>query len=177
LLVDMGRLSAILPPDDSAVRDQIRKIRLLAESSVSAVRNIALSLRPSMLDDLGLVAAVEWQAREISRRSDVEVEVHAEEIARDLREDLKTCIYRIIQEALNNVARHSGARRASVTIRVDERQIEVAVRDDGKGFDPAHCRGLGILGMEERARLLHGAFQVASKPGAGTEISARLPLL
>jgi len=177
LLVDMGRLSAILPSDDSVVQDQIRKIRLLAESSVSAVRNIALLLRPSMLDDLGLVAAIEWQAREISRRSDVEVEVQAEEISSDLREDLKTCIYRITQEALNNVARHSGARHASVTIRVDDRQIEVGIRDDGKGFDPRHSRGLGILGMEERARLLHGSLQVASRPGTGTEITARLPLI
>jgi signal transduction histidine kinase len=177
LLVDMGRLSAILPSDDSVVQDQLRKIRQLAESSVSAVRNIALLLRPSMLDDLGLVAAIEWQAREISRRSDVEVEVQAEDIASDPREELKTCIYRITQEALNNVARHSGARHASVTIRVDERQIEVGIRDDGKGFDPQHSRGLGILGMEERARLLHGSLQVASKPGTGTEITARLPLI
>ena len=177
LLVDMGRLSAILPSNDSAVQEQIRKIRLLAESSVSAVRNIALLLRPSMLDDLGLVAAIEWQAREISRRSDVEVEVQAEEIAGDLREDLKTCIYRVTQEALNNVARHSGARHASVALRVDEHQIEVRIRDDGKGFDPQHSRGLGILGMEERARLLHGSLQVVSQPGTGTEITARLPLI
>ena len=177
LLVDMGRLSAILPSDDSVVQDQIRKIRLVAESSVSAVRNIALLLRPSMLDDLGLVAAIEWQAREVSRRSDVEVEVQAEDISSDLREDLKTCIYRITQEALNNVARHSGARHASVTIHVDERQIEVGIRDDGNGFDPRHSRGLGILGMEERARLLHGSLQVASEPGKGTEITAQLPLI
>lgn len=177
LLVDMGRLSAILPSDDSVVQEQIRKIRLVAESSVSAVRNIALLLRPSMLDDLGLVAAIEWQAREISRRSDVEVEVQAEDISSDLREDLKTCIYRITQEALNNVARHSGARHASVTIHVDERHIEVRIRDDGNGFDPQHSRGLGILGMEERARLLHGSLQIASEPGKGTEITARLPLI
>ena len=176
LLVDMGRLSASLPSNDDVVQDLIRKIRLLAESSVTAVRNIALLLRPSMLDDLGLVAAIEWQAREISRRSNVEVEVHAEEMTCDLRENLKTCIYRITQEALNNVARHSGARHASVTIRVDDHLIEVVIGDDGKGFDPQHSRGLGILGMEERARLLHGSLQVGSKPG-GTEITARLPLV
>jgi signal transduction histidine kinase len=112
LLVDIGRLTAILPADDMPVRDAIRKIRASAEGSVAAVRNIALLLRPSMLDDLGLVAAIEWQAREISRRSDVEVEVEAGEISSNLKEDIKLCIYRLTQEALNNVARHSEARHA-----------------------------------------------------------------
>jgi len=182
LLVDMGRLSSILPPNDAAVQDELRKIRLLAESSVSAVRNIALLLRPSMLDDLGLVAAIEWQAREISRRSDVEVEVQAENIPADLREDLKMCIYRVTQEALNNVARHSGARHARVSLHADNHRIEVKIRDDGKGFDPQRARGLGILGMEERVRLLQGSLVIDSrppgdsKPGAGTEIVVRLPV-
>jgi signal transduction histidine kinase len=176
LLVDMGRLSAILPSGDNVVQDELRKIRRLAESSVSAVRNIALLLRPSMLDDLGLVAAVEWQAREISRRSEVEVEVQAEEITPDLKEEVKICIYRITQEALNNVARHSEAHHAWVSIHADTRSIAVKIRDDGKGFDP-RSRGLGILGMEERVRLLHGSFEVASKPGEGTAITARLPLV
>jgi signal transduction histidine kinase len=177
LLVDMGRLSAIVPTDDSAVQEAIHRIRSLAETSVTAVRNIALLLRPSMLDDLGLVAAIEWQAREVSRRCEVEVEVQAEEITRDLREDLKMCIYRITQEALNNVARHSGARHARVSIQIDETGITVAIRDDGHGFDPQRSRGLGILGMEERVRLLHGSFRIESSPGTGTETIARLPLV
>jgi signal transduction histidine kinase len=182
LLVDMGRLSAIVPSDDSAVQAAIHRVRSLAETSVAAVRNIALLLRPSMLDDLGLVAAIEWQAREVSRRSEVEVEVQAEEITGDLREDLKICIYRITQEALNNVARHSGARHARVSIQTDDGAITVTIRDDGNGFDPRRSRGLGILGMEERARLLHGSFRVESPPekgtpGKGTEVVARLPLL
>jgi signal transduction histidine kinase len=186
LLVDMGRLSSILPPNDTAVQEEVRKIKLLAESSVSAVRNIALLLRPSMLDDLGLVAAIEWQAREISRRSDVEVEVQAEGIPADLKEDLKICVYRVTQEALNNVARHSGARHARVSLQADTRRIEVRIRDDGKGFDPQRARGLGILGMEERVRLLKGSLNIDSnqrdsnpgdsRPGAGTEIVVRLPL-
>ena len=176
LLVDMGRLSSILPPHDANLQDEVRKIRLLAKSSVSAVRNIALLLRPSMLDDLGLVAAIEWQAREISRRSEVEVEVQAEETLPDLKEELKICIYRITQEALNNVARHSGARHARVNLGADSHGIEVKIRDDGKGFDPQRSRGLGLLGMEERVRSLHGSFEIESSPGAGAEIIARLPL-
>ncbi len=176
LLVDMGRLSGIVAANDNAAQEQIHKIRLLAEASVASVRNIALLLRPSMLDDLGLVAAVEWQAREISRRSAVEVEVQASDLNVELKEDVKICIYRITQEALNNVARHSGARHARVTLNAGGGQIAVTIRDDGRGFDPKRSRGLGLLGMEERVRLLRGAFRVDSAPGSGTEIAATLPL-
>ncbi len=176
LLVDMGRMSAILPSENSSVQDAIRQIRNSAERSVSAVRNIALLLRPSMLDDLGLVAAIEWQAREISRRSDVEVEVEAGEISAHLKEEAKICLYRLTQEALNNVARHSGARHAWVSLKSNEQQIHLKIRDDGKGFDPERTRGLGLLGMKERLRLLHGFLEVRSAPGTGTEITAELPI-
>jgi signal transduction histidine kinase len=176
LLVDMGRLSAILPPNDAPAQEALRRIRASAEESVSAVRNIALLLRPSMLDDLGLVAAIEWQAREISRRSNVEVEVEAGEISPGIQEDIKVCIYRLSQEALNNVARHSGARHAWVSLQSDERRIDLRIRDDGKGFDPERSRGLGLLGMKERLRLLHGLLVIRSAPGEGTEITAELPL-
>lgn len=175
LLVDMGRLSSILPSGDTQAQDAVQNMRQLTESSVSAVRNIALLLRPSMLDDLGLVAAVEWQAREISRRSDVEVEVDAKDIP-DLPEAIKTCVYRLTQEALNNIVRHSGAHRAWVSIHLQDRSIQTRIRDDGKGFDPQRSRGLGILGMEERVRLLHGSLAVNATPGAGAEIIAVLPL-
>lgn len=178
LLVDIGRLSANLPAGDQVAQEQIRKMRLLTEASVSAVRNIALLLRPSMLDDLGLVAAMEWQAREISRRSNVEVEVQAEELTHDLPEALKICIYRVTQEALNNVARHSGAHQAFVTLRTTaDNKLEVKIRDDGKGFDSQRSRGLGILGMEERIRLLHGSLSIEATPGSGTQVTALLPLV
>src|SRR5664279_3917472 len=103
--MDGRRRSAIFRTEftDDSAEERIfrRKIRSSAESSVNSVRNIALLLRPSMLDDLGLVAAIEWQAREISRQTDVEVEVDAPENLADLREDVKICLYRLVQEALN----------------------------------------------------------------------------
>ena len=176
LLVDVGRLSTIVPAEAGPVQEVIRKIRLSAETSVSSIRNIALLLRPSMLDDLGLVAAIEWQAREVSRRSDVEVEVEAPEISPELKEEIKICIYRLTQEALNNVARHSGARHAWVVLEKDQRHIGLTVRDDGKGFDPERSRGLGLLGMKERLRLLHGFLTIQSSPGAGTTVAANIPL-
>ena len=176
LLVDLGSLASAVPSGDERVQEAIRKIRSSAESSVNSVRNIALLLRPSMLDDLGLVAAIEWQAREVSRRSEVEVEVDAPEIPGDLRDDVKICLYRLVQEALNNVAKHSGARHAWVTLRQDQRQIALTVRDDGNGFDPERSRGLGILGMKERLRLLHGLLTIESAAGSGTSIAASVPL-
>jgi signal transduction histidine kinase len=176
LLVDVGRLSALVSPDNQPAQEHLRSVKTLAERSVNSVRNIALLLRPSMLDDLGLVAALEWQAREISRRSDVEVEIESSDFSADLSEDYKICIYRLVQEALNNTARHSGGHHAWVEVRQDTKLITVTVRDDGHGFDPTRTRGLGLLGMEERVRRLGGALRIDARPGSGTKITAELPL-
>ncbi|MCU1261822.1 MAG: integral rane sensor signal transduction histidine kinase, partial [Bryobacterales bacterium] len=176
LLVDVGRLATMLPPEDAGIQDQIGKIKFTAERSVNSVRNIALLLRPSMLDDLGLLAAVEWQGREVSRRTEMEVEIESEGVSETLAEDYKICIYRVTQEALNNAARHSGARHAWVKIEQNGAAITVSIRDDGRGFDPQRTRGLGLLGMEERARRLGGTLHVESKPGEGTTIRVELPI-
>jgi signal transduction histidine kinase len=176
LLMDLSRLSAALPPDRTDVKEQVDRMKSVAERSVQAVRNIALLLRPSMLDDLGLGPALEWQGREVSRRSDIEVEVHAESASGDLPSEYATCIYRLVQEALNNAVRHSAARSAKVELEQSERRIRVRISDDGRGFDPKRTRGLGILGMEERVKRLGGEFTVDSAPGRGTAIAAELPL-
>lgn len=176
LLVDLSRLSASLPPDRPEVKEQVDRMKSVAESSVQAVRNIALLLRPSMLDDLGLGPALEWQGREVSRRSDIEVEVHAEGVPGDLPPDYATTIYRLVQEALNNAVRHSGAKTAKVEVEPSGHRIRVRISDDGRGFDPKRTRGLGILGMEERVKRLGGDFTVDSAPGRGTAILAELPL-
>jgi signal transduction histidine kinase len=176
LLVDLSRLSASLPPDRSEVKEQVDRMKSVAESSVQAVRNIALLLRPSMLDDLGLGPALEWQGREVSRRSDIEVEVHAESVPGDLPAEYATTIYRLVQEALNNAVRHSGAKTAKVEVEQAGKRIRVRISDDGRGFDPKRTRGLGILGMEERVKRLGGEFTVDSAPGRGTAIVAELTL-
>jgi len=176
LLVDLSRLSTSLPPDRPDVKEQVERMKTVAESSVQAVRNIALLLRPSMLDDLGLGPALEWQGREVSRRSDIEVEVHAESAFGDLPPEYATTIYRLVQEALNNAVRHSGAKTARVDVEGANGRIRVRISDDGRGFDPKRTRGLGILGMEERVKRLGGEFTVDSAPGRGTAITADLPL-
>ncbi|MGO8789495.1 MAG: sensor histidine kinase [Terriglobia bacterium] len=176
LLVEVGRLAASTPPDNTQIKDHVDKIKSVAETTVETVRNIALLLRPSMLDDLGLIAALEWQGREVSRRSEMEVEVQSAEVSEKVPDEYKICIYRIVQEALNNAARHSSAKNARVTVEQTADKILVSVFDDGRGFDPRRVRGLGILGMEERVRRLGGFFTIDSKPGSGTALKAEFPL-
>jgi signal transduction histidine kinase len=176
LLVDVGHLSNLLPPDDKIAQEQLGRIKTAAETAVKSIRDMALLLRPPMLDDLGLVPALEWQARETSRRSEMEVEVHAEELAGDLSDEVKVGIYRLVQEALQNAATHAHAKNAEVIVRREGVSVAVEIIDDGRGFQPERTRGMGILGMEERVRQLGGTFFVRSASGKGTTVHAELPI-
>jgi signal transduction histidine kinase len=175
LLMELGNLGAVAP-GDAELRSHVESIRKLAESSVNVVRNMALLLRPSMLDDLGLVPALQWQAREISKRTGMAVTVDAESVADDLPEEVKTCIYRVVQEALHNCARHALARSVRIQVVQESGRIRLTVLDDGQGFDSTHTRGLGLLGMEERVTHLGGQFHLKSEPGHGTRLRIEIPL-
>ena len=177
LLVEAANLAKRIQADDSISLRYLDNIRKFADSSVNSIRDIALLLRPSMLDDLGLIPALEWQAREASRRSGVKISVTAENVSDLLPDEMRTCIYRVVQEALQNVFRHSGAKSAVVTVRQDDGSLFLSVEDDGSGFDPEKTRGLGMLGMEERVRQLGGQFELQSAPGKGTVLKVRLPIV
>jgi signal transduction histidine kinase len=161
LLLDAGNLPAI--------REQ-------AEGTLEAVRRIALALRPSMLDDLGLVAALEWQAREVGKRSGLDVQVDAEESAGEVPEHHATCIYRVAREALENCARHAAANRVTIGLQRVNGTVSLEVRDDGRGFHAARTRGMGLVGMEERVAQLGGRLVVKSAPGHGTTVTVEIPL-
>jgi signal transduction histidine kinase len=176
LLVDIGHLSNLLPAEDRITQEQIGRIKKAAETAVKSIRDIALLLRPPMLDDLGLVPALEWQARETSRRGEMEVEVHAEELKGDLPDEVKVGIYRLVQEALQNAATHAHAKNATVVLKRERNSVVVEIIDDGKGFQPERTRGMGILGMEERVRQLGGVLAIRSTPGKGTAVHAELPI-
>jgi signal transduction histidine kinase len=176
LLMDAGRLSNRIGPADEAGQEIVRSIKTVAERTVHTVRNMALLLRPSMLDDLGLVPAVEWYAREMSRRGETEVEVRAENISDTLSDPLKLCVYRMVQEALNNANRHAHAKNVSVDLKQTANSISVKIEDDGSGFDPKRTRGMGLLGMEERVKRLGGSINIESRPGTRTIIRAELPI-
>jgi signal transduction histidine kinase len=177
VLVEMANLSTLIRAQDAdgaaAKADGIKK---LVENSIGVVRSMALLLRPSMLDDLGLVPALQWQAREVSKRNGVRVKVAAEQVSEELPEEHKTCVYRIVQEALHNCVQHSGAANVTVTVCQEPGRLLLAVEDDGKGFDAQHERGMGLLGIEERVSHLGGSFAVDSEPGQGAVLRVMLPL-
>ena len=181
----MGQsLSAILRETDGAecaerpaeVRERLDSIKGLAQKTVNQVRDLALLLRPSMLDDLGLAPALKWHARETSKRAGLNVTVSADDAIDSLPDEHRTCIYRLVQEAVNNAVRHANARTVEVAVRKERQQVNVTVRDDGAGFDTRFLRGLGLLGMEERVRRLGGSLKIRSEPGRGTLVQAALPV-
>jgi signal transduction histidine kinase len=129
-----------------------------------------------MLDDLGLIPALEWQAREASRQTGLRVDVAAAGVTAELPEEYKTCIYRLVQEALHNVTKHAAAGSVRIVAQQELGHLLLSIQDDGKGFDVRRTRGLGLLGMEERVAHLGGTLQLKSEPGSGTLISVALPL-
>lgn len=177
VLVEMANLStSIRNRDLGGVEGKAAEIKHLVENSISVVRNMALLLRPSMLDDLGLVPALEWQAREVSKRTGVWVTIDAEGVPEDLPEEHKTCVYRIMQEALHNAVQHAAARTVKVAVRQEGEQILLSIHDDGKGFHVERERGMGLLGIQERVSHLGGQLKIYSAPGQGTALRVSLPL-
>ena len=157
----MANLSQLIRTrNPETVAAKAAEIKHEVENSIGVVRNMALLLRPSMLDDLGLVPALQWQAREISKRSGIWVTVDAASVSEDLPEEHKTSSARIVQEALHNCVQHASARHARVAVQQQAESLRLAIEDDGKGFDAQHERGMGLLGIKERAGNLGGKFEV-----------------
>src|SRR5205809_2261017 len=169
-----GRRAKAFPLDESVA---------IVEQLMEAVRSMSLELRASVLDDLGLAAALRWYADRQGRRAGLAVRVRTQLPTERLASDLETACFRVAQEAITNVARHAGAKRVEVDARAEDGTLDLTVRDDGTGFDVAAVRGgttaegsIGLDGMEERARLLGGDFRIDSQPGTGTTVWARFPL-
>jgi signal transduction histidine kinase len=175
MLVDLGGVESALP-EGSPNRQRLRTARELAETSVRSIRDIALLLRPSMLDDLGLIPALNWQAREVNRRTGLKVKMSADEISDDMPEAHRTCVYRVVQEALQNCVKHSKATQVKVEVTRQGDRLSVSVQDNGVGFNPSQEKGTGLLGMEERVKVLGGKFRIDSQAGKGTLLSIDLPL-
>ncbi|MDE3198041.1 MAG: sensor histidine kinase [Acidobacteriota bacterium] len=151
------------------------RVQGMTEQNLAVVRNIALLLRPTMLDDLGLVPAVRWLTREVARTAEIDTDVVASGFLDDLPEDHKTCVFRVVQEALRNAARHSGARHIRIYLKQEKGELTASVQDDGRGFDPDQDKGMGIIGMEERALNLGGKLTLTSKVSEGTIVTLELP--
>ncbi len=178
LRMELRHLAELRQAPEEQFRERIEEARRLAEEALRTVRDLAMGLRPSMLDDLGLAPALEWQAREFSRRFGVPVTVQLDGRLEDLPERHRTCVYRVVQEALTNCARHARASEIRVAVHGREDAIVMTIQDNGVGFDPAETsgRGLGLLGIQERVRELGGGVSIVSQPARGTVLSAEIPL-
>ena len=179
LKMDVSWLAGRLPQEDDRLRERVERMKQLVDSTVTSVRRIAADLRPAMLDDLGLVPAVEHLLHEFSRRTGIVVGLDASAGEVAFREPLSTAVYRMVQEALTNVARHAQATEVRVAIRVQGDELTISTCDNGVGIVDARLRSgksLGILGIKERARTLGGGADVYSPSGGGTVVEIKVPV-
>src|SRR5215468_2699037 len=176
VLVELRNLSTgLATQSEERLSRHVETIKGLVENTVRTVRNMSLLLRPSMLDDLGLIPALRWQAREVSRQTAMDVSVSTDLLADDLPDDYRTCIYRVVQEALHNCSRHSNATAVRIQVLQETNRLMLSIRDNGKGFDVKQSKGLGLLGVEERVARLGGKCEINSEPGTGTVLAIELP--
>jgi len=177
--MDVSWLAARLPRDQAQLVDKTERMKGMVDTTVAAVRRIAADLRPVMLDDLGLVAALESLLHDLSQRTGIVVGFEADEAGLDFGEPLSSALYRIAQEALTNVARHAQAAEVKVGIRVDGERLVMTVRDNGRGFDSGAVKGkksYGVMGIRERAYTLGGAARIERHPGGGTVVEVVIPI-
>jgi PAS domain S-box-containing protein len=174
-----GHLPSILPEGADSVLEKTRGMTGLVDETIEQVRRIASELRPGVLDDLGLPAALEWQASEYESRFGIRCRVHCDEGTESVPPEHATAMFRIFQEALTNVARHAQAKTVDVTLRLEDASLRLTIADDGRGIADEDLRStgsLGLLGMRERARLLGGETTLRRGGRKGTVIEVALPL-
>jgi len=177
--MDVGWISRRLNDDTTATRAKLVSMVTLIDDAVVAVRRMASDLRPGVLDDLGLAAALEWQAQEFEQRSGISCRLHASVGHAAIDPLVSTAMFRIFQEALANVARHSRASTVTVTLERRDIDLVLELRDDGVGITNAEAtsaRSIGLVGMRERAQLVGGRFGITGAAGAGTTVRVQVPL-
>ena len=181
---DLEEISRMLstPPGESqlaVMRERLRALIKLTDISVSTLRRIASELRPSVLDDLGLAAAIEWQAQQFQARTGIVCHYESSLENIELSPEQSTAVFRIFQEALTNVLRHAQAIRVDIKIEIDDGVFVLSVSDNGKGITTdgkSEQQSLGLLGMRERAHLIGGEVSIASAEGQGTVVTLRVPI-
>lgn len=177
LRMELGRVDRIAAPVDARVGPAVAECKRLVDDMFNTVRGLALGLRPSMLDDFGLQAALEWHVRDFMGRYAMNVDLKMDGDFDALPEKHRTCVYRVVQEALTNCVRHAHAQNIKIDVQADDGHLQVAVTDDGVGLNPARRRnGLGLRGIDERVRELEGTMTISREAGGGTTVSVRLPL-
>jgi two-component system sensor histidine kinase UhpB len=178
LLVRLRLLERSAHPEDA--RQHVQELRQLTAQALEEVRRVALELRPTILDDLGLGAALSWRVDELNTDCPGRATLRIVGLDARLPRDVELVFYRVAQETLNNIARHAQARHVEVVLRREDERLTLDITDDGVGFDRAALqaappRGLGLLGMRERLALVGGSLEIDSTPGQGTHVRACAP--
>ena len=177
LRMEIGRAERAQAIGSPAFTQTIAESKALLDRMMRMVRDLAMGLRPSMLDDLGLEPALAWQAREFSRRYNVPVDLAVDGDLERLPDAQRTCVYRVVQEALTNCAKHSAATEIEVKVVRGRTRLDVSVRDNGVGMaSTTNHKGLGLTGIRERVKDINGAASIESKPGGGTVVHITLPV-
>jgi PAS domain S-box-containing protein len=179
LKMDISWLNKKIQVPDEKVKERLSDLLGMVDNTVKTVRRISSELRPSMLDDLGLPAAIEWQALEFEKRSGLKIRTDISMTDLKLPAKAAITLFRVFQESLTNVARHAEATQVNVKLQAEAGRLYLSIRDDGKGFLPQNIENkktLGILGMKERVQIIQGDYTISSVPGKGTTVQVSVPL-
>ncbi len=178
LIMGLGGAEEMIPQELEPLRRRLEEIRTLTAGTLEEIRRLMVDLRPTLLDDLGLIPAIHWYAETHLARAGVEPRIEVVGPKRRLPPPVETALFRVIQEATTNIVKHAGAKTATIRLQFEASSITASIADDGKGFDPREKRpeGFGLLGMEERVTLLGGIFTLDSRPGHGTRITFTIPV-
>lgn len=179
LRMDSDWLEGRMPKDKKEMLERVTAMSRMIDMAIEMVKRISSELRPGILDDLGIGAAIEWQAQEFRNRTGIECEIRIDPEEMTLDKNLSTTIFRIFQEAITNVARHAKATKVSITLEQKENQLVLAVKDNGKGITQEHIsdpRSYGLLGIRERAYVYGGEVTISGVKGEGTTVTVIIPL-
>ena len=183
LVMQIGGVEATLGDDQVAIKKQLSDLGESTSEAVEEVRRMMSDLRPSILDDMGLESAVSWYAETHLEREGMEVVLDLHKSKAPLSPNVEISVFRVYQEAITNVIKHSGASHVSISLAYDDDRVSGTIKDDGVGFDVPAARpgadggwAVGLLGMAERANLLGGSLQIDSSPGKGTTVNFEIPL-
>ena len=179
LKMDVNWLNKKLETEDEIVKQKMISMLELIDETLKSVRRISSDLRPSILDDFGLIAALEWHSGEVAKRSEIKVNFSADMPEPDIPVAIATGIFRIYQELLTNAVRHANAHVITSSLRLKDNHLILKIKDDGQGMDPAITgtkKTLGLIGIKERTFALGGKYDLKSEPGKGTEVQISIPL-
>ena len=181
--ISLKEVEEELPSDlDPTTGEKLADIHSIVDKASEQIGNLSLDLRPSMLDDLGLVPTLRWFIYKTAKRTKLEVKFETTDIGKKLDSGIETILYRVSQEALNNIIKHADAKHVIVRLELKQESIALYIKDDGKGFDVEKALmdqlegRIGLLGMQERASIAGGNLSIQSRKGHGTVILAEIPL-